>query len=270
MKSIPGETNLTKDDHTCSPIHFIGKTFITLAVLLFSGSLLNPLEKKLWGSVEENILPSNINSSAANASEGLVLATLGGFRSIFADIQWLQTMVSWENEEKEKTIANIQFTLALDPRPIFFWLNGARMIAYDMRHWESENFSYNERHEEESRLAKLAIEFLLLAKAYHPDNVSIPIEIAHIYLNRLSDFETAAEYYHKAYTEYEDAPYYVGRLYAQILSHIGKFQEAYQFLITIYRELPSEDFYSHKPIVLSRIRDLEKILGISIKDRFKP
>jgi len=271
MRSVRKERNVIKErSERFSTVPF-WKTSITLAVLLLAGSILNPVESKLWGVMKENLTPASIHSLQSQTSEGLVLATLGGFRSIIADIQWLQTMNSWEKQEKEKTIGGIQFTVGLDPRPTFFWLNGGRMLAYDMRHWDADLFeNFEERRKEEIRLANMAIDFLKLAIQYHPETVSFPIEIANIYLNRLGNLELAAEYYHKAYTEYDDSPYYVGRLYALILAQMGEYSKAYDFLTQLYRELPSGDIYANKPIVLSRIRALEKKINLPREKRFRP
>lgn len=271
MRSVPKERNLIREDREWFSSVSFWKTLITLGALLIAGTFLNPLESKLWGAMEENITLGNIQSRQSQTSEGLVLATLGGFRSIMADIQWLKTMNSWEKEDKEKTIGGIQFTVALDPRPTFFWLNGGRMLAYDMRHWDSDLFENSkERRKEEIRLANMAIDFLNLAIQYHPETVSFPIEIAHIYLNRLGNLELAAQYYHKAYTEYEDSPYYVGRLYSLILAQMGEYNKAYDFLTRVYNELPSGDIYANKHIVLSRIRTLEKKLNLPKEKRFRP
>ena len=270
MKPEAKETNLAQTDSTWHMPLPVLKLILTIIVLLSSSSLLRNTEAKLWGVVDESISPTRTNPSQFQTSEGIVMATLGGFRSLIADIQWLKTMYSWEKEDKAKTIGHIQFTLSLDPRPTFFWLNGARMIAYDMRHWDiGPVTSPQELREEEIRLASLAIDLLKYAMQYHPETVSFPIEIAHIYLNRLGNLEMAAEYYHRAYTQYQEPPYYVGRLHALILAQMGRNEEAYKFLTNLFRELPSGDIYANKPLILQRIRTLEKRLNLPKSQRFR-
>jgi len=269
MSPLPSEPNLLPAEKGFQLSILLKKVGLPLLLLFTTGWILSPLEENVWGEIKENISPAELKAAKSQTGQGLVMATLGGFRSIVADIHWLSTMVAWEKEDKDKTIAHIQFTVTLDPRPTFFWLNGARMMAYDMRHWNKDPNQTPENFKKESdELATSAIQFLEIAQQYHPNTPLFIIEIGHIYLNRLKDLEAAAHYYLKAYKEYEDTPYYVGRLHAQLLRRMGKHQEAYDFLTSIYPDLPSEDFYSHKPIVLERIRKLEKTLQIPKFERF--
>jgi tetratricopeptide (TPR) repeat protein len=271
MSPLPSEPNLLPAEKRWQLTVLLRKGGLSLLLLFTTGWILSPVEDKVWEEIKENVSPAELKATHSQTGQGLMMATLGGFRSIVADIQWLSTMVAWEREDKDKTIAQIQFTVTIDPRPTFFWLNGARMMAYDMRHWNKAQHQTPESFKMQSdELAKSAIQFLELAQQYHPDNPLFIIEIGHIYLNRLEDFGAAAHYYLKAYTQYEDTPYYVGRLHAQLLQKMGKHQEAYDFLTSIYADLPSEDFYSHKPIVLERIRRLERKLKIPAPEQFQP
>lgn len=271
MSTLPSEPNLMPAEKGFQLSVLLQKVGLPLLLLITTGWILSPLEDKVWEEIRENVSPAEIKASKNQTGQGLVMATLGGFRSIVADIQWLRTMVAWDNEDKDKAIAQIQFTVMLDPRPTFFWLNGARMMAYDMRHWNREPYQTSESLKKESdELARSAIQFLELAQEYHPNQPLFIIEIGHIHLNRLKDLKSAAHYYLKAYTEYKDTPYYVGRLHAQLLQKMGQYQEAYDFLTRIYPDLPSEHFYSHKPIVLERIRRLESKLKIPEGEQFQP
>jgi len=56
-------------------------------------------------------------------------AVAGGF--------WLQANCAWERRDAAETAALLNLTVAADERPLYFWLNGARMPAYDLPAWRS-------------------------------------------------------------------------------------------------------------------------------------
>jgi len=138
MSPLPSEPNLLPAEKGFQLTILLKKVGLPLLLLFTTGWILSPLEENVWGEIKENISPAELKAAKSQTGQGLVMATLGGFRSVVADIHWLRTMVAWEKEDKDKTIAHIQFTVTLDPRPTFFWLNGARMMAYDMRHWNKD------------------------------------------------------------------------------------------------------------------------------------
>ncbi|MEC7281716.1 MAG: hypothetical protein VXU50_06600, partial [Verrucomicrobiota bacterium] len=91
---------------------------------------------------------------------------------------------------------------------------------------------------------------------------------AQIYLNRLKDDANAAEWFLRA-SQQDDAPYYAGRIHAELLRKQGLNAEAYDFLKNLHTELPNTPD-AQKAIVLERILDLEKTLKIPFRERFMP
>ena len=64
-----------------------------------------------------------------------ILALLGGFRALVADGTWIRMYDVWEERDLPVVDTLIRLVTAIDPRPLYFWLNGARIMAYDMPDW---------------------------------------------------------------------------------------------------------------------------------------
>ena len=145
------------------------KVLVGLLALLVTGMIIAPLQEKLVAQTAENGGNTSLEGLEQGAGQGIVLAVLGGFRTLMADILWLQTMQAWEKEDLNKTLSLIQFTTTVDPEPKFFWLNGARIIANDMPHWDaSQGRTPEETHQKMHALTQAAISFLQNAQLQHP------------------------------------------------------------------------------------------------------
>ena len=68
-------------------------------------------------------------------------APVGGYRTLAADCLWLKTNLAWENRDPVRVRRLIGFTLMADPKAPYFWLNGARILAYDLPAWQREQES---------------------------------------------------------------------------------------------------------------------------------
>ncbi len=244
---------------------------LAIGILLITGIAAKPLERQLQAVTSETRPRLQLEDLEQGAGQGLIFAVLGGVRTLVADILWLKTMIVWESENLEKTHSLIQFTTTVDPRPKFFWINGARIIANDMPHWEAAQGNTPEQTKRNTvALAHSAIALLEKAKPHHDDKPDILLEIGNIHLTRLRDARSAAEMYRKAYIEHESTPYYVARLYGQLLRRMGRNEEAYKFLTELHSTLPDGIVYAQKNTVLRRIRQLEKTLEITPGKSFRP
>lgn len=256
------------------------------AVLAVVGVALRPLENPAWQAVKAKQPALRLESLQGALGQGVTVGLLGGFRAIVADFFWIKTNSVWEDRDLPATQTFIKLVTAIDPRPLYFWLNGARTLAYDIPHWRiAEAGGYNAVPEAEQRRfdreqAELALDMLHKAFGYHPDSPLLYAEIANVYLNRLKDREKAAEYYLKA-SKQPDAPFYVSRLYAEQLRRLGRKQEAYDWLKQLYVRLPKKPDPAKGitewtvqgamvPFVLDRIRELEAELEVPEASRFAP
>ena len=207
--------------------------------------------------------------------EGLTIGLLGGFRAIVADFLWLQTNTAWEERDLPSTQNLIRLVSAVDPRPLFFWINGARMIGYDMPSWRIQaagGFSAvppSVQTRFDSEQAVTALDHLRRGLTYHPDQPYLLIEMAGIHQHRLHDLKAAAGFLRQA-AEQEGAPYFAARIHAELLRRMGKKREAYEWLKHVHPNLDPEDAFAMPDLVLGRIRELENELAIPENQVYHP
>ena len=244
---------------------------LTLALI---GLFTRPIEGHAWREVKAGQPEMNLKGIEGALGQGLVIGMLGGFRAIIADFLWIQTNTIWENQDRVKLDTMIRLVTTIDPRPDFFWINGARMIAYDVPNWrikeEGGYFELPESRQQQidQEQAEQAFTLLETARKFHPDKARLYLETGQIYMNRLKENLKAAEWFLLA-SKKPDAPYYAARIYAELLRREGKNKEAYEFLKYLHQELP-DDPRTQKPIILDRIREIEITLEIPFWQHFIP
>lgn len=246
-----------------------------LLALLLTGLALRPLEKPTWEAVRAGRPELQLRDLEGALGQGIVVGVLGGFRAILADFLWIRLNGIWERKERPKMGPMIRLVTRLDPRPDFFWINGARMLAYDVPNWRIRaEGGYDavppERQQEIDReQAEQAFRLLESAREFHPENPRMYLEVGQIYLHRLDNVEKAAEWFGKA-KDKPGAPYFVARIYAELLRRQDKDGEAYQFLRDLHPTLPAGNPAARKEVVLDRIRTLEETLDIPPEERYRP
>lgn len=243
--------------------------------LFAAGVTLRPLEAPAWAEIRAGQPALRLESLKDALGQGVTVGLLGGFRAIVADLFWIRTNTIWEDNDLPGTQTSIKLVTAIDPRPLYFWLNGSRMIAYDMPNWRIDKAGGYDAVPEAVRLrfdqeqSSVAIKYLENALEFHPGEPLLILEIANVHLNRLKDLETAAGFYLAA-SRLPDAPFYAARIYAELLRKLGRNAEAYAFLQQLYPTLPTEDIGAMSNVVLDRIRELEDDLNIPEAQRFQP
>lgn len=248
---------------------------LTLVFLLVLGLLTRPLEVTAWKRVQAKQPELNLAGMEGALGQGVIVGMLGGFRAVMADFLWIQTNTVWEDRERAKLDTMIRLVTSIDPRPLFFWTNSARMIAYDVPHWRiREEGGYqavpkSRQKEIDLEQAEKAFAYIRRALKFHPDDPRLFLEIGQIYLNRLDDPVQAAPWFLRA-SEQPGAPYFAARIYAELLRRQGKNAQAYDFLKGLFRRLPDGDPRAQKGIILARIRELEQTLGIADVECFRP
>lgn len=205
-----------------------------------------------------------------------MVGLLGGFRAVTADFLWVRTNAVWEEQDLPATQTLIRLVTTVDSRPLIFWINGARMIGYDMPVWRLDAAAAKggpvprvvERRIVEEQV-QAAMDLLERARTYHPDEPLLLIEMAGLKYRKLGDLAGAAELYRQA-ALMPDAPYYAARIYAELLKQLGRDREAYDWLVSVHRGLPADDPMALSGIVLGRIRELEDKLHIPLQSRYMP
>lgn len=253
-----------------------GRRLVVVAAVLFALGLgLSPLQNRVWGEVKSFQPEMNLGDVEEALGQGVVIGLLGGFRTLIADFVYLRASYYWEKRDRPNTEALLALTTSIDPRPMWFWLNAARIISYDIPvwrirergKWEDVPEAYRKHIYAEQVARTMAL--LDRAEKYHPDDIRIPLERARIYYDKTQNYEQAAKYY-KQVTEMPDAPYYAARIYANALDKLGRTREAYYFLRDIYPTLPPSNVEpaASREVVLQRIREFEEDLDLPSIERF--
>ena len=250
------------------------KTGLVVALGLFAaGAVLRPIENPAWEKISAAQPEMRLDSLKDALGQGVTVGLLGGFRAIVADLFWIRTNSIWETNDLPGTQTSIKLVTAIDPRPLYFWQNGSRMIAYDMPNWRIDAAggydkvpdAVKRKFDEEQ--SAVAIKYLETGVDFHPDEPLLVLEIANVHLNRLKDVETASRYYLQA-AKMPGAPHYAARIYAELLRRLGRNAEAYAFLKELYPTLPQGDLMAQPWVVMDRIRELEGELNIPVAQRF--
>jgi hypothetical protein len=242
--------------------------------LALTGGVVRWVEAPLWAEIRAVQPRFRLDAAGAAAGQGVILGVLGGFRAITADFVWLRAHVIWETRDLPTTATLLRLATALDPRPLYFWLNGARIVAYDMTAWRIAAAGGYDTvpKEEQDRIgaeqAHLALRRLDDAMAFHPASADLWIERANIELNRLHDTAASAASYRRAW-EQPNAPYYAARLHAELLRRLGRKAEALAWLEKLHPQLPPGDEAACADLVLGRIRDLERELAVPAAQAYK-
>lgn len=248
---------------------------VIIATLAAAGGLANWQTRHVWQEIRSHEPALDLTQVGAGAGHGISLGLLGGFRALAADLLWVRMNTAWERQDLPQTQSLILLATAIDPRPLYFWINGARMMAYDMPVWRNGSadldgaMTEDEKEAIDRQQAEIALEFLNSHPRPDTGNAWIEIEKGNILLWRLNDLEAAAEHYRRA-SAMEGAPYFAARIYAEFLKKLGRFQEAYDWLVELFPTLPSDQRDAMADVVLKRIRQLEKTLGIDEAERFRP
>lgn len=248
---------------------------VIVAVLAGAGAALDFFIRPVWSAARARQPALRLESATAGLGQGVTLALLGGFRTLVADLAWLRMYVLWERRDLPTCDSLIRLVGTLDPRPLDFWLNGARIIAFDFPVWRIEAAGGYDRvpAEVQARIdreqALAGLRHLEAAMRFHPQRPELWVERAGIELNRLQDLTAAAESYRRAWAE-PGAPYYAARLHADLLRRSGRKAEALTFLVHLHPTLPPDDDAAAAPRVLERIQELERELGVPPERAYRP
>jgi hypothetical protein len=199
--------------------------------------------------------------SARAAGPGVVFALLGGFRALAADVAWLGMHHAWERRDWAAANTLLHLVATIDPRPLYFWLNGARIMAFDFASWRSAvpgSPWMTPVHDVARReQARAALRYLSGADLFHGATPRLFIERAGIELHGRGDPAAAAESYRRA-AVLPGCPPFAARLHATLLCRLGRPGDALAWLRQIRPSLPPGDDLA---LVQDRIRELSVALG---------
>ena len=189
------------------------------------------------------------------------LAALSGFRSLVADVAFIEAHVAWERTEWGRVLLLFRQATTLQPRSLLFWDMAAWHMAWNasvaaLRDPSLPNDAL--RRQAQRQYVELGKDFLERGIRNNPERPQLYESLARLYKERLQDHAAAARYYAKAAT-LPGAPEYDERFAAYELSYVpGQEREAYQAL----RRLYDRGEHERLPTLLKRLKFLEGELGI--------
>ncbi len=241
---------------------------ITLAVLLVMGLLKLPLEHNLAAlHRQEHFRGVEFNLDLREKLGQLgFIAALSGFRAIVADALFIQAHAAWEDTEWGRMLLLFRHITTLQPRVLLFWDTAAWHMA-----WNASVAAINNPNQPRLALrVKAQREYFALGKDFlergiknNPDRPELYEALARLYKEKYKEHERAAEYYAKAATLPEAAPW-DRRFSAYELSYCeGREREAYDRLRSLYNEGEKERL----PTLIKRLKFLEDKIGIPQEER---
>ncbi len=238
--------------------------FISVVIILFVfGAIKLPAERAIFAQHRQEHFRSvefNLDLREKLGQLGFI-AALSGFRSIVADMLFIQAHVAWERTEWGRVLLLFRHVTTLQPRAILFW----DMAAWHMA-WNASVAAMNDR--TQPRLAlriKAQREYFALGKDFlergvknNPDRPQLYEALARLYKEKYKDHEHASEFFAKA-AAFSGAPSYNKRFSAYELSYCERRErEAYERLHQLYSEGKKERL----PTLITRLKFLEKKLDI--------
>lgn len=194
------------------------------------------------------------------------IAALSGFRSIVADVLFIQANVAWERNEWGRVLLLFRQATTLQPRAVLFW----DMAAWHMA-WNASAAALNDR--TQPRLAlrlKAQREFFALGRDFlergiknNPNQPRLYETMARLYREKYHDHERASEFFAKA-AALPGAMSYDQRFSAYEISYVeGRERQAYEQLRRLYDAGENERL----PTLITRLKFLEAKLNLPDNQR---
>lgn len=194
------------------------------------------------------------------------IAALSGFRSLVADVVFIQAHAAWERTEWGRVLLLLRQATTLQPRSTLFW----EMAAWHMA-WNASVAALNDPAQPRQTLRiKAQREYFALGKDFlergiknNPDRPQLFEALARLYRDKYRDHEKAAQYFAEA-ARRPGAPGYDKRFSAYELSYCeGREHEAYMRLRELYLAGENERL----PTLITRLKFLEDKLEVPSEQR---
>lgn len=240
-----------------------------LALLLLAfGALRLPIESSLSAERRRAFLQETNLGLDLREQIGQLgfLAALSGFRSLVADLVFIQAHVAWEQTEWGRVLLLFRAATTLQPRSLLFWDMGAWHMA-----WNASVAALQDRSLPNDALRRKVSreyvaqgrDFLVRGIRNNPDRPQLYEALARLYRDKLENHAAAARAYAKAAT-LPGARSYDERFAAYELSFVpGQEPAAYEKLLALYDRGPQERL----PTLLKRLKFLEDKLQIPLDER---
>jgi tetratricopeptide (TPR) repeat protein len=241
------------------------RVIVVLLLVMAFGAVRLPIEHRLY--LQDRSVAGR-HFSGAQLDLGLreqlgqlgFVAALSGFRSIVADIVFIQAHVAWERTEWARVLLLFRQATTLQPRSTLFW----DMAAWHMA-WNASVAAMNDQTQPLALRRKKQREYFAIGKDFlergiknNPDKPQLYEALARLYQDKYDDHARASEYYAKA-AALPGAPSYDKRFAAYQLSYCeGREREAYERLRRLYDMGEKERL----PTLIRRLKFLEAKIDI--------
>jgi hypothetical protein len=241
---------------------------IVLALLLVFGALRIPIESALaqqHRSTDFREAELGLDLREQISQLGF-LAALSSFRSLVADVAFIQAHVAWERTEWGRVLLLFREATTLQPRSILFWDMAAWHMAWNASvaapHDPAQPNDVLRRKAEHEYIA-LGKDFLERGIKNNPDRPQLYESLARFYKEKPNNHGAAAKCYAKA-AALPGAPEYDERFAAYELSFApGHEREDYNALRALY----DRGAHERLPTLLKRLKFLEQELNIPLDRR---
>jgi hypothetical protein len=240
------------------------RTFVLVLITIVAfGAAKLPMERKLAAQHQQ------MHFRGVEFDRGLrdqigqlgFVAALSGFRSLVADVVFIQAHVAWERAEWGRVLLLFRQVTTLQPRAILFW----DMAAWHMA-WNASVAALNDPSQPRQALrVKAQREYFALGKDFlergirnNPEKPQLYESLARLYKDKYKDHAHASEFFAKA-AALPGAPTYDKRFAVYELSYCqGREQDAYEELLRLYNKGQMERL----PTLITRLKFLEDKLNI--------
>lgn len=186
--------------------------------LLVGGALMRVGEwtRGAEGEVEQE---GKADRGALSVRAAWARALPSGLRRVAAGWSWVQARRAWEAENPRALRQSLFAAVGWRPEHRVYWIEGARMLAFDVPQWRGGGWVERRRGVEE------ALRFLAEAETLHPMAFEIPWEIGWLRGWALADLDGADRALARA-AALAPFPRPVVRLRAAVLQRLGRSEEA--------------------------------------------
>lgn len=187
-------------------------------------------------------------------------SALDGIKKLAGGLAWVGVYGDWRRRDVGSMMRGMEWTVRLDPDTMVYWLDSARIIAYDVKTWREDRGSEEEPSSVKYEQLHRAIAWLDQGRAIHPREVQLPIEQAVMWWSVARDAERAEKAWAAAQA-CKNVPHFVARVRAEMLVELGRSQEALAVLEAELPRLAADDPSAMKAVVRQRIAELSGQAG---------
>lgn len=235
---------------------------LIVGLLLVFGLIRLPFETHLRKSLTESemLVPSIGPDAMSQLRNSALVGTLGGLRPLIATYFLLASYHHFETNNWDENRNALVMVTFLEPNQESHWVDlvwhrGVNAVAYVQHRSRLPEF---ERELRAQKYTHDAIELGRKGLEYFPDAIKLRAQIAHVYKEKMKNFEGAAEMYQQMIDK-PGAPMYTERFHAYYVYEIpGREWDAYHLLTDLYYE--SER--NHLPTLRKMIITLQEKLDI--------